>query len=334
MKIALKNPLKSRALILGTLCALINLVAAPHLAAINDPATYTYKQVGGLEIRADVFSPVGFIGPRPVMVWLHGGALMSGFRQSTQHIKVHPIRNAMLEAGCIVVSFDYRLAPETKLPEIIGDLEDAFKWLREKGPELFNADINRIAVAGSSAGGYLTQTMGYRLNPRPQVLVSMWGYGDLIGDWYSTPSPHERHYRKGRYSHEEAYGYVSGPPVANKYERPGVGGGKFYEYCRQQGIWPHEVSGWDVKTEPEKFYPYMPLKNVTADYPPILLIHGEKDTDVPFEQSVMMAKQFRKHGVEHEFISDPDADHGSYWSPEAKAEIEKAAVAFMLSHLK
>ncbi len=329
MKLLFSSPLFCSAV-----CILLNLVGVLEMRAIADPVTYTYKQVDGLEIRADVFSPVGFTGPRPVMVWLHGGALMSGFRQSTQHIKTYPIRNAMLEAGCVVVSFDYRLAPETKLPEIIGDLEDAFKWLREKGSELFNADINRIAVAGSSAGGYLTQTMGYRLNPRPQVLVSMWGDGDLIGEWYSKPSPHERHYRKGRYSHQVARGYVSGPPVANKYERPGVGGGKFYEYCRQQGIWPYEVSGWDVNTEPEKFYPYMPLKNVSADYPPTLLIHGEKDTDVPFEQSVMMAEEFKKHGVEYRFISDPDADHGSYWSPEAKAKIEQAAVEFMLEYLQ
>ncbi|MCB1103379.1 MAG: alpha/beta hydrolase [Opitutaceae bacterium] len=319
---------------IGGLSLVASLVAAPRLLAVGDPTTYVYKQVGGLEIRADVYEPEGFSGPRPVLVWLHGGALMSGNRQGIQGAKSGPVRDAMLQAGVVVVVPDYRLAPETKLPEIIQDVEDSFAWVREKGPELFHIDPDRLVVAGSSAGGYLTLTMGYRLDPRPLALVSMWGYGDLIGDWYSTPSPHERHYRKGRYSAEQAYGYVSGPPVANKYERPGVGGGKFYEYCRQQGIWPQEVSGWNPHTEAEKFYPYMPLKNVTADYPPTLLIHGEKDTDVPFEQSVMMAEQFKKHGVEYQFISDPNADHGSYWSPEAKAKIDKAAVAFLLSHLK
>jgi len=40
------------------------------------------------------------------------------------------------------------------------------------------------------------------------------------------------------------------------------------------------------------------------------LIHGEKDTDVPYEQSVMMAAELKKHGVEHRLISVPEGEHG------------------------
>ena len=81
---------------------------------------------------------------------------------------------------------------------------------------------------------------------------------------------------------EEAWQQVAGPPIADVKDRKGNGGG-FYQYCRQTGSWPKAVSGWDPKTEPEKFYPYMAVKNVTADYPPTLLFHGELDTDVPLE---------------------------------------------------
>jgi dipeptidyl aminopeptidase/acylaminoacyl peptidase len=54
----------------------------------------------------------------------------------------------------------------------------------------------------------------------------------------------------------------------------------------------------------------MPVKNVTADYPPTVLIHGTEDTDVPHKQSEMMAEQFRRHNVSHEFISIPNGEHG------------------------
>jgi dipeptidyl aminopeptidase/acylaminoacyl peptidase len=54
----------------------------------------------------------------------------------------------------------------------------------------------------------------------------------------------------------------------------------------------------------------MPVKNVTAEYPPTILIHGTADTDVPYEQSVMMAAEFDKHGVEHRLISLENGEHG------------------------
>ena len=54
----------------------------------------------------------------------------------------------------------------------------------------------------------------------------------------------------------------------------------------------------------------MPVHNVTSDYPPTMLIHGANDTDVPYEQSVMMAEQFKQHGVEHELVTIPNGEHG------------------------
>ena len=75
-----------------------------------------------------------------------------------------------------------------------------------------------------------------------------------------------------------------GPAVADARERKGDGG-IFYNYCRQSGLWPKAVSGWDPRKESEKFFPFMPVKNVTREYPPTVLIHGTADTDVPLEQS-------------------------------------------------
>ncbi|MBI1356732.1 MAG: alpha/beta hydrolase fold domain-containing protein [Acidobacteria bacterium] len=298
---------RRRFLQVGSVAGLAACGSQPH-AAESQPEqasqqTFAYKRVDGLDILADVRRAAG-AGSRPVAVWIHGGALINGGREGVPA----KLEDSLLEAGFTVVSIDYRLAPETKLPSIIEDLEDAFRWVAEQGPGLFGANPDRIVALGGSAGGYLTLTAGYRALPRPRALVSFWGYGDLIGPWYSSPSPHERH-RRTVMTREEALAQVSGPPIANSKDRPGDGGA-FYQHCRQHGIWPYEVSGWDPQKEPDQFTPYMPLRNVTADYPPTLLVHGTADTDVPYEQSQLMAAELARHDVEHGLITVEGAEHG------------------------
>lgn len=304
-------------------------IAGPHCLAQEElvKSTAVYKQVGNLKIHADVYRP-DTTEVLPVVVWIHGGALINGHREGVSG----RVRNWAQENGCALVSIDYRLAPETKLPGIISDLEDAFRWIRGPGARQFHLDPGRVAVTGGSAGGCLTLTAGYRVKPRPQVLLAFWGYGDLIGDWYSQPSPHARH-QKPKLSYAEAKKQVSGPPVSDSRLRKG-NGGWFYVHCRQHGLWPKEVTGWDPLKEPEKFYPYMAVRNVTADYPPTAMIHGTADTDVPFEQSAMMAEQFRKHSVEHLLLPVPGGEHGlSGGDRKVIDEVNRRGFEFLGRHL-
>ncbi len=292
------------------------------------PQTYAYKTVGELQIKADVYRFDDDVA-RPVVIWIHGGALIMGNRGDVPG----RFTEMMLEAGYVVVSIDYRLAPETKLSSTIEDLEDAFAWVRVRGPELFNADTSRIAVMGDSAGGYLTLTSGFRTEPRPTVLVSFWGYGDLVGAWYSQPSPYPRH-KEREISAEEAHAQVRGPPISDAGDRDG-NGRMFYNYTRQNGLWPIEVSGWDPHTEPERFYPFMPVRNVTGDYPPTMLIHGADDTDVPYEQSLMMASAFEEHGVAHKLVTIPGAEHGFGWLRSAtRSQAYDAALAWVNQYMR
>jgi acetyl esterase/lipase len=263
--------------------------------------THVYKRVGQLGIRADSYR-FQDRPKQPVVVYIHGGALINGQREPGGP----RLDEACREHGWVKVSLDYRLAPETKLSEIISDIEDAFRWIRQSGPELFQADPERIAVYGESAGGYLTLVSGYRVEPRPKALVSLWGYGDLIGPWYSEPNSHY----KSKLTAAEAQELLTYQPVADSRDRQHAKAGLFYSYCRQHGLWPKMVAGWDPRTEADKFTPYMPVKNVTPAYPPTLLIHGDKDTDVPVGQSQMMAAEMKKQGVEHRLITIAGAEHG------------------------
>jgi len=214
-----------------------------------------------------------------------------------------------LKAGFAVIAADYRLAPEVRLDAIIEDLQDAYDWVRVQGPDLFQIDPDRVAVIGHSAGGYLALMAGFRVHPRPNALVSFYGYGDIAGDWYSRPDPFYN--QQPAVSRQEAYqgvgrSIITGTPFAGSLFEERY---RFYVYCRQQGLWPKEVSGHDPGVEPRWFDPFCPLRNVTEDYPPTLLIHGDQDTDVPFQQSVLMAEELEYRGVEHELITTSNRGH-------------------------
>ena len=184
----------SRCGLLGFGLALLAACIAPSFAWAAAPAltvtTVTYKEVGEVKIEADVYRADDEV-VRPVVVSIHGGALMMGSRKGI-HDK---LRDFCQTEGWAIVSIDYRLAPEVKLPTIIEDVQDAFRWLGGEGAKQFNLDARRLAVVGGSAGGYLTMMTGFCVEPRPTVLVSYWGFGDIDGPWQTQPS---EHYRSGK----------------------------------------------------------------------------------------------------------------------------------------
>jgi acetyl esterase/lipase len=312
----MKLSLRISPLPIALAATVIATVTALSAAVGQTPAlvkkTFTYKVVGEAKIEADVYRTDDEVA-QPVLVWIHGGALMLGTRAS-----VPPrLLNLCQVAGFVLVSIDYRLAPDVELPAIVEDLQDAFTWIREEGPTLFHADPDRIVVAGGSAGGYLTLTSGFRIRPRPTALVSFWGYGAL-DTFDAEPSEY----------------YRSSQPLVSEEEAYRQGSWLLYLYLRQNGLWTKVVTGFDPNTEGNQLDPYAPIRNVTPDYPPIMLIHGTNDTDVPYEESVAMAEQLTQHGVAHELILVPEGGHGLGGADEQMiSDAHNRALAFIHQHL-
>jgi acetyl esterase/lipase len=314
----------------------MSIVAALLCAALQaDPAplvkkTYVFKDVGGLKIELDVHrDDSGEL--RPVLVWIHGGALIMGSRNGISRDLLDLCRAEKYA----LVSIDYRLAPQAKLPEIIEDVQDAFRWIRGKGPELAHLDPRRLVVSGGSAGGYLTLMTGISVEPRPVALVAFWGYGDVDGDWYTKPSEFYRSSKaivdRDLAFHDLSPGVVTGPADKAQAEARS----RYYLSLRQHGLWTREVTGFEPGKDKAKLDPFCPVRNVTAAYPPTLLIHGTEDTDVPYELSAAMAKEFERNKVPHELVTVPGAGHGlSGGDKKLVAEAYAKAKAFIREKLK
>jgi acetyl esterase len=109
------------------------------------------RMVPGLggDIPVRIYTPFGK-GPFPVLVYFHGGGWVIGNIEASDSL-CRILANA---AGCIVVSVDYRLAPEHPFPAAVDDAYDATQWAATNAAT-FSGDPSRIAVCGDSAGGNL-----------------------------------------------------------------------------------------------------------------------------------------------------------------------------------
>ena len=262
--------------------------------------TFSYKTIDKVQIKADLYRAADSATPKPVIIWIHGGALIFGSRNDLPEEQ----KKFYLKAGYSVVSIDYRLAPSTKLPEIVKDVADAIQWVHKQGADSLGIDPEKIFVVGHSGGAYLALTSGYSSNIRPRAIVSFYGYGDIRGKWYSSPSAFylsQPAVSKTRAEKLMSDSVITSATFKDRFD--------LYLYSRQKGIWPELVSGHNLKKEYEWFKMYCPIENIDAGYPPVLLIHGDKDTDVPFSQSVDLDRALESKGIKHKFLPMKNYGH-------------------------
>jgi acetyl esterase len=136
-----------------------------------------------VEIPVRVYTPAGS-GPFPILVWFHGGGWVVGDLETADPTA----RHLTVGAGCVVVSVDYRLAPETKFPGAADDCYAATLWAAQHA-ERINGDADRIAVGGDSAGGNLAAAVALMARDRgaPPLVFQLLVYPVMARD-YSTAS--------------------------------------------------------------------------------------------------------------------------------------------------
>ncbi|MDT0567746.1 alpha/beta hydrolase [Streptomyces sp. DSM 3412] len=126
-------------------------------------------------------------GPLPVIYHVHGGGMVVG----NNRVGVDEPLTWARELGAVVVSVEYRLAPEHPHPAPVEDVYAGLLWTAEHAEE-FGGDAGRIVIAGASAGGGLTAALALlardRKGPRPigQVLMC-----PMLDDRNDTPSVHQ-----------------------------------------------------------------------------------------------------------------------------------------------
>jgi acetyl esterase len=130
--------------------------AGPEVARVEDRLI----PGSGVDIPVRIYTPTGS-GPFPILVWFHGGGWVVGDLETADPTA----RHLTVGANCVVISVDYRLAPETKFPGAADDCYAATIWAAQHAMRL-DGDPSKIAVGGDSAGGNLAAAVALMARDR------------------------------------------------------------------------------------------------------------------------------------------------------------------------
>ena len=246
----------------------------------------------GEEIGLRIYTPEGN-GPFPVLVYYHGGGWVLGDLEVVDPI----LRSVTNEIGALVVSVDYRLAPEYKFPIPAEDCYAATKWVSENISR-YNGNPNQIAVGGDSAGGNLAAVVPLMSKDRggPKIGLQVLLY-PVTTNSFDTKSYLEN--GKGNYLETSAMHWFG-----NQY----------------------------FNTEEDKLNPYgSPLlaKDLTG-LPPALIFTAEYD--VLRDEGEAYAEKLEEAGVPVELTRFDGQIHGFFWMPvimdDAKTALNQIKDAF------
>ncbi|MDQ8182665.1 alpha/beta hydrolase [Pelagicoccus sp. SDUM812005] len=241
-----------------------------------EPATLEYARVDDTPLQLDLHLPEQRDAPA-LIVWIHGGAWRAGSRKRV------PI-NPLLEKGWAIASVDYRLSPQAKFPAQIHDIKAAIRYLRAN-PENLPYDATRIVVAGESAGGHLAALVGVT-NHHPQLegkvghhlqqssevqaIVSLFGASNLT-TILKQSTPH---------------GLKVRVPALDLF------------------------LGAQPQDDPQTAQLASPVFHIDTQDPPLLLVHGDQDPQMPINQSHELQGQYEAHHLPCEFKVLHGAAHG------------------------
>lgn len=213
----------------------------------------------GADETFHLFRPSDADGPLPTVVWIHGGAWISGDASN-----VDPYIEILAAEGYTTVSLNYTISPETVYPTAVTQLNAALGHLVANADEL-GIDPDRIVIAGDSAGANYTSQLG--------VIMTNPSYAGEMG---ITPALTPEQLR-GVVLNCGIYD-VSGIPDA-----PGIGGWGFrialWAYLGEKD-WSNTPGGQEMST----------LDYVTADFPTTWISGGNGDPLTPTQSQPLAAK--------------------------------------------
>ncbi|GAA5900641.1 hypothetical protein JCM5296_006735 [Sporobolomyces johnsonii] len=260
-----------------------------------------FRSVDGIDIELDFVLPPDASKENPVgiLVWWHGGGLLQGSRKGIPpHLLAAPS-----EHNLCLVSPDYRLAPQTRLPSILSDIAALLSFIRSPAfvdhPDVEGkVDPARVVVSGSSAGGWLALLAGLGVGfdaagverpERVQGVAALYPISNLEDPFWTT----EQHRTR-----------------VTSFTEPDSRRNKFYDYMIQEALLPSlllEGTGVDAK---EFSIARAVREGKTIEpLPPVYLIHGDIDDKVPHRQSTDVVAALRARGAMHEFETKEGKDH-------------------------
>jgi acetyl esterase/lipase len=265
-------------------------VATGQELAVEVVRELEYAQVGELRLALDLYRPHGAQRP-PLVVWVHGGAWRSGSRRQVPILDLVP-------QGYAVASVDYRLSTVAPFPAQVHDLKAAIRYLRGTAAR-HGIAAERIAIAGSSAGGHLALLVGVTA-----------GVPELEGDVGA--------YRE-QSSAVQAVVDFFGPTNLTTILAQSTPHGLSVRIPALKlllGGLPEERAALAQLASP--------VLHLDPRDPPLLVYHGDQDPQVPIQQSQELVEACRKAGVEVRFEVVEGGAHGGerFFTPSQIAQVK------------
>ena len=261
-----------------------------------------FATIGAKELRLDLFLPDKQQGKLPVVVWIFGGAWRTNNR-----LRQEGQAAWLATKGYAVAAIEYRMSSEARFPAQIEDCKAAVRWLRANAAK-YGLDPSRLAAWGESSGGHLASMLGVT-----------GGVKDLEGSSGNLDQS----------SRVSAVVDFFGPTDFLQMEKAALPG----EMQHDSPDSPESlVIGGPIQQNREKVARANPIAYVTRECPPFLILHGDRDPLVPYNQSELLFEALKKAGVDVSFYKVVSAGHGG---PQFQTPVTKAMVlAFLDQHLK
>jgi acetyl esterase/lipase len=255
----------------------------PNLAAAGrEYKDLAYAKVDGKELRLDLYLPADVTSP-PLVVWIHGGAWNNG-------TKADPPR-AFLDHGFAMASVDFRQASEARFPAQVHDIKAAIRFLRAQGQK-YGYRTEKIAIAGSSSGAHLAALVGVTTGHR--------ALEGSIGENRGVSSDVQ-----AAVAYYPATNLTTILPQSTPY---GVNM-RVPALVRLLGAKPEETKELSELASP--------VFHVDKNDPPIRLLHGDQDPQMPINQSHELEGAYEKLGLDAHLDVVHGAAHGgpAFWEP-------------------